>query len=130
MNDRKWFVLVSPVVREKRGYASKASPSRYFSRCAQIIRLEGLFGPINQNSEVVTGHAKRAAQLVFTSLLKEHSLQQASIFFWELVESLPNLLLKLPPSDGFRDAHTRIDNGIRNFAIHRKLSSPRSMMLM
>ena len=85
---------------------------------------------MNQNSEVVTGHAKLAAHLVFISLLKEHSLQQASIFFWELVENLPNLFLKLPPGDGFRDTHTRIENGIRNFAIKRKLSSPRSMMLM
>src|SRR5215475_2810411 len=120
----------SSIVREKRGSASNAIPSRYFSRCAQIIRLEGLFGPINQNSEVVTGHAKLAAQLVFTSLLKEHSLQQTSIFFWELVESLPNLLLKLSPGDGFKDTYTRIENGIRHFASNRKLSSPRSLMLM
>jgi len=85
---------------------------------------------MNKNSEVVTGHSKIAAHLIFASLLKEHSLQQASIFFWEFVESLANSLLELVPCDRFKDTHTRIGNGIHDFGISRELSSPRSVMLM
>lgn len=85
---------------------------------------------MNQNSEVVTGHAKIAAHLIFTALLKEHSLQQASIFFREFVENLPNPLLKLPPGNGFQDTHTRIGNSIHDFVIGRKLSSLRSTILV
>ena len=99
-------------------------------RFSQIVQLEGLFGAMNKNSEVVTGHTKIAAHLIFTPFLKEQSLQQAAIFFREFVESLPNPLLHLPPGYGFGDTNSWIANGIEDSGVSRNLSAPQSMMLM
>src|SRR5215831_4012671 len=111
-NDRGCLVAVSPRVGAKRTYPARANPTRHSPRCPQIMRPEGLFGAMNQDPEVVTGHTMIAAYLIFTPLLKEKGLQQAAILFREFVQNLPHLLLHLPPGDGLKDADRRIKNGI------------------
>ena len=112
MNNWECLVAVSPLVLEDRAYPCTAYPCWYVLRCSQIVQLEGLFGAMNKNSEVVTGHTKIAAHLISTPLLKEQSLQQATIFFREFVENVPNLLLHLPLGDGFGGTNRWIGNGI------------------
>ena len=126
----KCVAAVIPLRRAKRAYPGRANPGRYSSRCPQILRFEGLFGAVNKNPEVFTGHTKIAAHLIFIPLLEKEGLQQATVLSREFVESLPHLLLNLPPGNGFSDTDGRIQDGIDHLGIGRYLPASRSIMLM
>ena len=130
MNDWECFGPVTPLVRADQTWPGGANPDRYIPRCAQIMRLEGLFGTMNQNPEVFTGYAKIAAHLILIPLLNKQGLQHASILFREFGDGVPDLLLHLPPDKGFGNTDRRIENGIDHFGIGRNLSALQSIMLI
>lgn len=129
-NNEGCFVAVSPLVRNERRYPGRVSPRWYVSRWSQIVRLEGLFGAMNKDSEVLAVYTKIAAHLIFTALPKEQSLQQAAIFFREFVENLPNSLLRLPQGDGVGDTNGSVGDGIDESVSSRNLPVLESKMLV
>ena len=76
---------------------------------------------MKENSEVLTVHTKLAAHFVFVTFLKEQSFDQAAIFFRELVENLPNGLLRLPRGDGVDDTDGRVGDAVDDAVLGRSL---------
>ena len=128
-NNYESFVAVRSPGREQRRFPGRINPRWCVSRCSQIVRLEGLFGAMNKNSEVLMVYPKIATHLVFTALLKEQSLQQAAVFFREFIENVPNPLLHLPQGDGVGDANGSVGDGIDESVSSRNLPALRSIML-
>jgi hypothetical protein len=89
-----------------------------------------LFGAKNKNSEVFARHTIVATHFIFSPLLKEQSLQQATILFGELIQSLPHFFLHFPSRNDFNHANGGIENRIDDFVIGWKLSAPQSIMLI
>jgi hypothetical protein len=93
------------------------------------VRLKGLFGAMNQDSEVITVYAKIAAYFILTPLVQEHSLQQAAILFWQFIESLPNPLLHFPQPDSIASSNGSVGDGIDEPLGSRNLPFSQSTML-
>ena len=115
------FAAVHALPRGERSCPGRRNLPLGVLRLLQVVRLERLFGAMKENSEVLTAHTKLAAHFVFVAFLKEQSFDQAAIFFRELVENLPNGLLRLPRGDGVDDTDGRVGDAVDDAVLGRSL---------
>ena len=61
-----------------------------------VLRLEFLLGPMQQNPQIVAFHAKLPADFVAIALVKKDSLQQQPVARGQVKQNLPDFILDLP----------------------------------